>query len=142
MSIYILTYLSLAFHLPSFRIICYSYLNLLLNKMRTLNLVICIAIALLVSIRPHAATRILHEVEEEWMKKQHLILPSLPRVVNPPAPNSCSNVPGNGGRPCSSSATISERNFAGQGLAVAPPPPPPNAYPQQMVQFGVATNLK
>ena len=108
----------------------YLYPNLHLNNMRTLHVVICIAITLLLSIKPYEATRILDEEEEERVKK-----------ISPPSPNSCSNTPGNGGSPCSSS-TISQRNFAGQVRAVAPPPPPPNANPWQNVQFGIAANLK
>ncbi|KAL2510783.1 Uncharacterized protein Adt_16383 [Abeliophyllum distichum] len=64
-------------------------------------------------------------------------------IVGRPSPNSCSWVGGGGGRPCRSS--ISEKNFAGHNVA-APPPPPPladdNAYPEQMVRFGMATDRK
>ncbi|CAA2959879.1 Hypothetical predicted protein [Olea europaea subsp. europaea] len=91
-------------------------------------------------------SRILDDEEKEWMKiEQHLLLPSLQGGT--PTPNSCTYVPGGGGRPCRS--TISEKNYAGHVMAPPPPPPPlptpppppslvTNAYPSQMIQFGVA----
>ncbi|CAA3020475.1 F-box kelch-repeat OR23 [Olea europaea subsp. europaea] len=63
------------------------------------------------------------------------------RTVRPPSPNGCTWVGSSGGRPCRSS--VSEKNFAGHIMA-APPPPPPlaadNAYPEQRVQFGMASD--
>ncbi|KAL2510784.1 Uncharacterized protein Adt_16384 [Abeliophyllum distichum] len=98
-------------------------------------------IFLLNNIIPYEAARILYKEEQQWMKMTHLVLPSL--QVGRPSPNSCSWVGGGGGRPCRSS--ISEKNFAGHNVA-APPPPPPladdNAYPEQMVRFGMATDRK
>ena len=106
-------------------------------------------IILAISIEPYEATRIFgaEEAEEDsiMVRKLHLFVQSLQsRKVNPPAPSGCSFIGGNGGTPCAAS-TISEKNFAGRVVAVAAPPPPPprtNAYPQQMVQSGVATNRK
>ncbi|KAL7151551.1 hypothetical protein ABFS83_04G038600 [Erythranthe nasuta] len=108
---------------------------------------------LLITIKPNEATRILDEDEEQWMKKNInkeqnlLLLPSLQggRPTGPPAPNGCSWVPGEG-RPCTTS--INQRNFAMIGSRdQSPPPPPPatvdgGAYPEQMIQFGVAAGTK
>lgn len=116
--------------------------------MKTLNCMFCMALIILaISIEPHEATRIFGAEEDCIMvRKVHLFVQSLQsRKVNPPAPSGCSFIGGNGGTPCAAS-TISEKNFAGRVVAVAAPPPPPppssNAYPQQMVQSGVATNRK
>ncbi|CAI9774378.1 unnamed protein product [Fraxinus pennsylvanica] len=111
--------------------------------MRAPNVVVTvIALLFLLSVRPYECARILDDEEKEWTKtEQHLLLPSLQGGT--PTPNSCSYVPGGSGRPCRS--TISEKNFAGR--VTAPPPPPPlptpptlvtNAYPNQMMKFGVA----
>lgn len=102
------------------------------------------ALVFLLSIKPYEATRILDEEEQQWMKSgQNLLLPSLQwgrRSVEPPSPNGCTWIPGSGGKPCT--ASISQRNFA---LIASHPPPPPathDAYPKQMVQFGVASGTK
>ena len=88
--------------------------------MKTLSIVICIAILFFLHIKPYGATRVLHD-QEERMKTQHLILQSLrSNTGGPPAPNPC--IPGPSGRGCTAT-TISERNFAGH-LVMAPPPPP------------------
>ncbi|KAL3531252.1 hypothetical protein ACH5RR_010574 [Cinchona calisaya] len=121
--------------------------------MRTLNvvLVFCMALVILViNIKPNEGSRILlgeEEQEEDWMKKQHLFLQSLQtrKTVNPPSPNPCTYVssPPPPGQHCQVPSTIGERNFAGRVVMAPPPPPPPTAaYPQHMVQFGVATNRK
>ncbi|CAA2978166.1 Hypothetical predicted protein [Olea europaea subsp. europaea] len=100
-----------------------------------------IALFFLLSIRSHEGARILDEEEEEWIRRGHLLLPSLQgRTVRPPSPNGCTYIPGGGGSPCRN--TISEKNFVGR-LVAAPPPPPrviTDSYPRQMVQFGVATD--
>ncbi|CAI9778556.1 unnamed protein product [Fraxinus pennsylvanica] len=99
-----------------------------------------IAVAFLLSIRSYEGARILDE--EEWIRRGHLLLPSLPgNTVRPPSPNGCTYIPGGGGSPCPN--TIGEKNFVGRVVA-APPPPPPrvntDAYPREMIQFGVATD--
>ncbi|KAI3449740.1 hypothetical protein Pfo_006405, partial [Paulownia fortunei] len=116
----------------------------LLIKMKSPKVILAIvALVFLLSIKPFEATRILDEEEEQWMKRgQNLLLPSLQRgrPVGPPSPNGCTWIPGSGGKPCT--ASISERNFA--VIASHPPPPPDtnDAYPKQMVQFGVASGAK
>lgn len=94
----------------------------------------------LLTIKPYEATRILDEEEEQWMMNkegQSLLLPSLQRgrPSGPPSPNGCTWVPGGGGKPCTTS--INERNFAMTGSHPASPAVH-EAYPEQMVQFGVA----
>ncbi|CAA2981939.1 Hypothetical predicted protein [Olea europaea subsp. europaea] len=94
---------------------------------------------ILLSIRSYEGARVLHEKEEEWMRMDHLLLPSL--QVRPPSPNGCTYTPGGGGSPCRN--TVGEKNFAGLVVAAAPPPPPrviTDSYPTQMVQFGLATD--
>ncbi|KAL2535751.1 Uncharacterized protein Fot_17142 [Forsythia ovata] len=113
--------------------------------MKAPNLLLAIiAIIFLLNIKPYEAARILDKEEQQWMKMGHLVLPSFQRrLVGPPSPNSCSWVGGSGGRPCRSS--VSEKNFAGRIMA-APLPPPPlavdNAFAEQRVQFGMATDRK
>ncbi|CAI9781242.1 unnamed protein product [Fraxinus pennsylvanica] len=111
--------------------------------MKAQNLLLAIvAIIFILNIKPYGAARILDKEQKQWMKTGHLLLPSL-KTVNPPSPNGCTWVGGSGGRPCRSS--ISEKNFAGRSVAPAPPPPllaADDAYPEQMVQFGMATNSK
>ncbi|GFZ13562.1 hypothetical protein Acr_23g0019470 [Actinidia rufa] len=94
--------------------------------MRPLSIVVAFfALALLLSTKPHEATRIFHE--EEWMKKHsNLLWQSLQQ----------GSVPSSGGNPGSyipassrtKASTISQKGFAGHAM---PPPLPP---------FGVATN--
>ncbi|GAA0166662.1 hypothetical protein LIER_40232 [Lithospermum erythrorhizon] len=111
--------------------------------MRTqiMNIALLITLVLIGSFSYHEATRILDEDEQELMNREHLLLPSFQRgTVRPPAPNSCTFIPGNGGSPC----TFNEKNFAGHSMGVSPPPPPPppplpRAYPGYDVSFGVAT---
>ncbi|KAG8370769.1 hypothetical protein BUALT_Bualt13G0017900 [Buddleja alternifolia] len=113
--------------------------------MRSLKLTLAIiAVIFLITINQYEATRVLDEEEEQWMKRgQNVLLQSLQRrPVRPPSPNGCTWVPGSGGRPCT--ATVSQQNFAGH---VTASPPPPHAaafdpYPEQMLQFGVATDSK
>ncbi|KAG8389238.1 hypothetical protein BUALT_Bualt02G0208100 [Buddleja alternifolia] len=108
------------------------------------TLAIIIALVFLLSTKSYEATRILDEDEQQWMKKdQKLLLQSFQRgsPTGPPSPNGCTWVPGSGGPPCK--ASISEQNFA----VIASPPPPvaaaiDDAYPEQMVQFGVAVESK
>ncbi|KAL2238780.1 UNVERIFIED_CONTAM: hypothetical protein Sindi_1069700 [Sesamum indicum] len=109
------------------------------------TILVITVLLLLVSMKPSEASRILDEEEEQWMKReQHLVLPSLQRgrPTGPPSPNGCTWIPGGGGKPCKA-ASINQRNFA----VVASRPPPPasagdDAYPKQMVQFGVASGSK
>ncbi|CAA3020476.1 Hypothetical predicted protein [Olea europaea subsp. europaea] len=114
-----------------------------LNKMRAPNVFLTImAIIYVLNIEPYEAARILDKEEQQWMKMGHLVLPSLQRrAVRPPSPNGCTWVGGSGGRPCRSS--VSEKNFARRIVTAPPPPPPPpiaadNAYPEQMIKFGMA----
>lgn len=117
------------------------------QKMRTKSIVICIALFLLLSIKPYEGSRILDEEEEELFKKEqaNLLLQSLQKKTGggTPSPNPCGFIPGGHGH-CKVS-TITEMNFAAQLSAAAPPPPPPPpppmmAYPQKIFQFGIADN--
>ncbi|KAG8389240.1 hypothetical protein BUALT_Bualt02G0208300 [Buddleja alternifolia] len=106
-------------------------------------LAIIIALVFLLNIKQYEATRVLDEDKEQWLKKdQNLLLQSFQRgrPTGTPSPNGCTWVPGSSGPPCK--ASISERNFAG----IAPPPPLEaaidNAYPEQMLRFGVAVGSK
>ncbi|KAK4418366.1 hypothetical protein Salat_2249300 [Sesamum alatum] len=110
------------------------------------TIVVITALLLLVSMKPSCeATRMLDEEEQQWMKREErLVLPSLQRgrPMGPPSPNGCTWIPGGGGKPCTATS-IGQRNFA----VVASRPPPParagnDAYPEQMVQFGVASGSK
>ncbi|KAI7990594.1 hypothetical protein LOK49_LG12G01430 [Camellia lanceoleosa] len=94
------------------------------NKMRPLSIVLVIlaVLALLSSIKPHEASRVLHEEEKMWMKKENLHLQSLPKgpVCPPPEPDH-KDLPG---PPCSiKPSTISQKGYASH--AMPPPPPPP-----------------
>ncbi|CAA3014459.1 Hypothetical predicted protein [Olea europaea subsp. europaea] len=101
-----------------------------------------LAIIFVLNIKSYEAARILEKEEEQWIKMGHLVLPSLQtRTVRPPSPNGCTWVGGSGGRPCRSS--VSEKNFVGHIMATPPPPPPlavDNAYPEQRVRFGMASD--
>ncbi|KAL7198651.1 hypothetical protein ACSBR2_021036 [Camellia fascicularis] len=93
------------------------------NKMRPLSIVLVIlaVLALLSSIKPHEASRVLHE-EKMWMKKENLHLQSLRTgPVSPPG----KNPPIIPGPPPSSTkaSTISQRGYASHAM---PPPPPHN----------------
>ncbi|KAL7198648.1 hypothetical protein ACSBR2_021033 [Camellia fascicularis] len=95
------------------------------NKMRPLSIVLVIlaVLALLSSIKPHEASRVLHEEEKMWMKKENLHLQSLPKggPVCPPASNP-TNLPKP--PPCSIKPnTISQKGYASHAM---PPPPPHN----------------
>ncbi|KAI3668046.1 hypothetical protein L6452_43119 [Arctium lappa] len=101
------------------------------------------------SFEPNEGCRLLDGgFEETWMKTGNLLLsPSLQRGPVRPPGNGCDNM-NNGGNPCSSGATVGSKKVAGDGGVATPPPPslppPPatasltHAYPQQMVEFGVA----
>ncbi|KAL7198652.1 hypothetical protein ACSBR2_021037 [Camellia fascicularis] len=93
------------------------------NKMRPLSIVLVIlaVLALLSSIKPHEASRVLHEEEKMWRKKENLHLQSLPKGGPgcPPASNP-TIIPG---PPCSiKPSTISQKGYASHAM---PPPPPP-----------------
>ncbi|KAL7198657.1 hypothetical protein ACSBR2_021041 [Camellia fascicularis] len=92
------------------------------NKMRPLSIVLVIlaVLALLSSFKPHEASKVLHEEEKMWMKKENLHLQSLPKVpVCPPR----RNPPIIPGPPCSiKPSTISQKGYASHAM---PPPPPP-----------------
>ncbi|KAL7198619.1 hypothetical protein ACSBR2_021004 [Camellia fascicularis] len=94
------------------------------NKMRPLSIVLVIlaVLALLSSIKPHEASRVLHEEEKMWMEKENLHLQSLPKgTVSPPG----TNPPIIPGHPPSrtKASTISQRGYASHAM---PPPPPHN----------------
>ncbi|KAL7226489.1 hypothetical protein ACSBR1_021569 [Camellia fascicularis] len=94
------------------------------NKMRPLSIVLVIlaVLALLSSIKPHEASRFLHEEEKMWMKKENLHLQSLPEgLVRPPG----KNPPIIPGQPPSSTtaSTTSQRGYASHAM---PPPPLPH----------------
>ena len=90
------------------------------------------AFALLLSTKPHEASRILHE-EEEWMKKENLLLQSLQQgQVRPSRPNPPSYIPASR----SKASTISQKGFAGHAM------PQQHVYPQHMVPFGHVTKSK
>ena len=84
------------------------------------------AFALLLSTKPHEASRILHEVEEEWMKKENILLQSLHQgPVRPSKPNPPSYIPASR----SKASTISQKGFAGHAI------PQRHVYPRHMVPF-------
>ncbi|KAF2302496.1 hypothetical protein GH714_036569 [Hevea brasiliensis] len=79
------------------------------------------------------AIRILDDEEEELMIiNKDIVLQSLPKGPVPPSrSNGCTNIPNQGGAPCTN-----QRNFAGHAVA-----PPQHAYPGLLVpNFGVATD--
>ncbi|GFY98858.1 hypothetical protein Acr_13g0002590 [Actinidia rufa] len=92
--------------------------------MRPLSLVVVFfALALLLSTKPHEASRILREGKEDWMKQENLLLQSLERGPVPPTgPNPPTHIPASSNK----FNTISQKGFAGHAM-----PSPP---------YGVAKN--
>ena len=89
--------------------------------MRPLTIVLAfLALALLLSPKPHEATRILHEEKQEWIqsRKKGPISSSHP---NPPHPTSASS---------NKVSTTSQKNFAGHAM------PPQHLNPHKMVPLG------
>ena len=86
--------------------------------MRPLSLVVVFfALALLLSTKPHEASRILREGKEEWMKQKKLLLQSLQQgPVTPTRPNPPTHIPASSNKV----NTISQKGFAGHAM---PPPP-------------------
>ena len=84
-------------------------------------LLLVLALALLLSTKPHEATRVLHEEEEERMMKKEssfLLFQSLQThtPITPSGPNPSTNIP---------SPVPFSKNFAGHAM---PPPPPSPVY--------------
>ncbi|GFY98857.1 hypothetical protein Acr_13g0002580 [Actinidia rufa] len=91
--------------------------------MRPLSLVVVFfALALLLSTKPHEASRILREGKEEWMKQENLLLQSLEQGPVPPlGPNPPTHIPPIQ-IPASSNKvnTISQKGFAGHAMPLPP----------------------
>lgn len=109
---------------------------------KTLNLVVtALFILLLTSFKSSGACRLLDgEFEETWMIKGDLLLSSLQRGDVKTPGNGCGST-GNGGNPC-----VGSKKFASRHSGGSPPMPPTltpsltRAYPQHMVEFGVAND--
>ncbi|KAL7198622.1 hypothetical protein ACSBR2_021014 [Camellia fascicularis] len=106
--------------------------------MRPLSIILVIlaVLALLLSIKPHEANRVLHEEEKVSTNKENRQLQSLPphKNFNPPGRNP-SQIPGPPPPLSNKASTISQKGYAGH---VMPHPPHPLVYSQLLV--GVAKN--
>ncbi|GFY98863.1 hypothetical protein Acr_13g0002640 [Actinidia rufa] len=91
--------------------------------MRPLTIVLAFLAALLLSPKPHEATRILHEEKQELIQSREKG-PVLSSKPNPPHPTSASN---------NKVSTTSRKSFAGHAM------PPHHVNPHKMVPFGRVT---
>ena len=96
-------------------------------KMRSLSIVLVfLALALLLSPKPHKASRILCEGKEEWMKKKILLFQSLQRAPVPASgPNPSTHIPADGNK----ANTINQKSFTGHAM----PSVVPHVNPQHMI---------
>ncbi|KAE8714621.1 TRAF-like superfamily protein [Hibiscus syriacus] len=91
--------------------------------MRVLNIAL-VSLLLLLVLQYHAigASRILHELHLQSLQKG---------TIPPSVGSSCTNIPGRGGPPCH----LNEMHYAAAATF-----PRSTAYPQPMLQLGVAPN--
>lgn len=89
-----------------------------------------LAIVFVLSMKPNGGCRVLNGQEEELSKIPNvIILQSLQKGPVPPPGNPIGHT----------SATVSEKGFAGHFMAQ---PPPSHAHPRLVVPLGVVTNQK